>query len=94
MEDKLVKSAASSSPSLQVSVSFGRLENDILSWEKFFSFLTKLVLGGSWKIYNSRVCSSKEGLFRSSLQKIAERIAEIIDHHEKQMMYREVSSYL
>nr|VDD56646.1 unnamed protein product [Brassica oleracea] len=81
MEDKPV---ASSNPSLQVSVSFGRFENDILSWEKFSAFSPNKYLEEVGKFATPGSVAQKKAYFEAHYKKIAERKAEIFDH-EKQM---------
>ncbi|CAN7133829.1 protein WVD2-like 7 isoform X2 [Brassica rapa] len=81
MEDKPV---ASLNPSLQVSVSFGRFENDILSWEKFSAFSPNKYLEEVGKFATPGSVAQKKAYFEAHYKKIAEKKAEIIDH-EKQM---------
>ena len=75
---------ASSNPSLQVSVSFGRFENDILSWEKFSAFSPNKYLEEVGKFATPGSVAQKKAYFEAHYKKIAERKAEIFDH-EKQM---------
>ena len=75
---------ASLNPSLQVSVSFGRFENDILSWEKFSAFSPNKYLEEVGKFATPGSVAQKKAYFEAHYKKIAEKKAEIIDH-EKQM---------
>lgn len=81
MEDK---ATASSNPSLQVSVSFGRFENDSLSWEKFSAFSPNKYLEEVGKCATPGSVAQKKAYFEAHYKKIAERKAEIMDQ-EKQM---------
>ncbi|ESQ34373.1 hypothetical protein EUTSA_v10007419mg [Eutrema salsugineum] len=81
MEDKPV---ASSNPSLQMSVSFGRFENDSLSWEKFSAFSPNKYLEEVGKCATPGSVAQKKAYFEAHYKKIAERKAEIMDE-EKQM---------
>ncbi|CAH2033786.1 unnamed protein product [Thlaspi arvense] len=84
MEDKPVKAVASSNPDLQVSVSFGRFENDSLSWEKFSAFSPNKYLEEVGKCATPGSVAQKKAYFEAHYKKIAERKAEIMDQ-EKQM---------
>lgn len=84
MEDNPVNVVASSNPSLQVSVSFGRFENDSLSWEKFSAFSPNKYLEEVGKCATPGSVAQKKAYFEAHYKKIAERKAEIIDQ-EKQM---------
>ncbi|CAH8253400.1 unnamed protein product [Arabidopsis lyrata] len=84
MEDNPVNAVASSNPSLQVSVSFGRFENDSLSWEKFSAFSPNKYLEEVGKCATPGSVAQKKAYFEAHYKKIAERKAEIIDQ-EKQM---------
>uniref|UniRef100_A0A1J3E7R9 Protein WVD2-like 7 n=1 Tax=Noccaea caerulescens TaxID=107243 RepID=A0A1J3E7R9_NOCCA len=84
MEDKPVKAVASPNPSLQVSVSFGRFENDSLSWEKFSAFSPNKYLEEVGKCATPGSVAQKKAYFEAHYKKIAERKAEIMDQ-EKEM---------
>ncbi|KAL1218961.1 Protein WVD2-like 7 [Cardamine amara subsp. amara] len=84
MEDNPVKAATSSNPSLQVSVSFGRFENDSLSWEKFSAFSPNKYLEEVGKCATPGSVAQKKAYFEAHYKKIAERKAEIMDQ-EKEM---------
>ncbi|XP_010477741.1 PREDICTED: protein WVD2-like 7 isoform X2 [Camelina sativa] len=83
-EETPVKAVASSNPSLQVSVSFGRFENDSLSWEKFSAFSPNKYLEEVGKCATPGSVAQKKAYFEAHYKKIAERKAEIMDQ-EKQM---------
>ncbi|KAF8085369.1 hypothetical protein N665_0668s0004 [Sinapis alba] len=85
MEDKPVKAMASSNPTLQVSVSFGRFENDSLSWEKFSAFSPNKYLEEVGKFATPGSVAQKKAYFEAHYKKVAERKAEIMDHQDKQM---------
>ncbi|CAA7036135.1 unnamed protein product [Microthlaspi erraticum] len=82
MEDKPV---ASPNPSLQVSVSFGRFENDSLSWEKFSAFSPNKYLEEVGKCATPGSVAQKKAYFEAHYKKIAERKAEIMMDQEKEM---------
>ncbi|KAJ0257734.1 F3 protein [Hirschfeldia incana] len=82
-EDKPV--VAPSNPTLQVSVSFGRFENDSLSWEKFSAFSPNKYLEEVGKCATPGSVAQKKAYFEAHYKKIAERKAEIMDNQEKQM---------
>ncbi|CAH8358841.1 unnamed protein product [Eruca vesicaria subsp. sativa] len=79
MEDKPVN------PSLQVSVSFGRFENDSLSWEKFSAFSPNKYLEEVGKFATPGSVAQKKAYFEAHYKKVADRKAEIMDHQDKQM---------
>ncbi|CAF2045758.1 protein WVD2-like 7 isoform X2 [Brassica napus] len=79
MEDK---PGASSSPTLQVSVSFGRFENDSLSWEKFSAFSPNKYLEEVGKCATPGSVAQKKAYFEAHYKKIAERKAEIMDQEK------------
>ncbi|XP_019091202.1 PREDICTED: protein WVD2-like 7 isoform X1 [Camelina sativa] len=83
-EETPVKAVSSSNPSLQVSVSFGRFENDSLSWEKFSAFSPNKYLEEVGKCATPGSVAQKKAYFEAHYKKIAERKAEIMDQ-EKQM---------
>ncbi|CAD5316800.1 unnamed protein product [Arabidopsis thaliana] len=81
-EDKIT-TAASSNQELQVSVSFGKFENDSLSWEKFSSFSPNKYLEEVEKCATAGSVAQKKAYFESHYKKIAERRADIIMEQEK-----------
>ncbi|CAN7034587.1 unnamed protein product [Brassica rapa subsp. trilocularis] len=90
MEDKPV---ASSNPSLQVSVSFGRFENDILSWEKFSAFSPNKYLEEVGKFATPGSVAQKKAYFEAHYKKIAERKGEVMVHEklmDNNMSFRSV----
>ncbi|XP_011034182.1 PREDICTED: uncharacterized protein LOC105132394 isoform X2 [Populus euphratica] len=82
-EDKIGGTAASD-PALQVSVSFGRFENDSLSWEKWSSFSQNKYLEEVEKCATPGTVAEKKAYFEAHYKKIAARKAELIAQ-EKQM---------
>ncbi|XP_024461890.2 protein WVD2-like 7 isoform X2 [Populus trichocarpa] len=82
-EDKIGGTAASD-PALQVSVSFGRFENDSLSWEKWSSFSQNKYLEEVEKCASPGSVAEKKAYFEAHYKKIAARKAELFDQ-EKQM---------
>ncbi|KAL0656588.1 hypothetical protein Bca4012_077172 [Brassica carinata] len=85
MEDKQVKAMAPSNPSLQVSVSFGRFENDSLSWEKFSAFSPNKYLEEAGKFSTPGSVARKKAYFEAHYKKVAERKAEFMDHQDKEI---------
>lgn len=83
LEDKMGK-AAPSNPALEVSVSFGRFENDSLSWEKWSSFSPNKYLEEVEKCATPGSVAKKAAYFEAHYKKIAARKAELLDQ-EKQM---------
>ncbi|XP_010512083.1 PREDICTED: protein WVD2-like 7 [Camelina sativa] len=81
-EDKIM-TATSSNQKLQVSVSFGKFENDSLSWEKFSSFSPNKYLEEVEKCATAGSVAQKKAYFESHYKKIAERRADIIMEQEK-----------
>ncbi|XP_023643353.1 protein WVD2-like 7 isoform X2 [Capsella rubella] len=81
-EDKIM-TADSSNQELQVSVSFGKFENDSLSWEKFSSFSPNKYLEEVEKCAMPGSVAQKKAYFESHYKKIAERRADIITEQEK-----------
>lgn len=81
-EDKIV---TSSSQDMKVSISFGKFENDSLSWEKFSSFSPNKYLEEVEKCATPGSVAQKKAYFESHYKKIAERNAEIILEQEKQL---------
>ncbi|KAH9773535.1 F3I6.9 protein [Citrus sinensis] len=83
LEDKMGK-AVPSNPVLEVSVSFGRFENDSLSWEKWSSFSPNKYLEEVEKCATPGSVAKKAAYFEAHYKKIAARKAELLDQ-EKQM---------
>ncbi|CAE5963633.1 unnamed protein product [Arabidopsis arenosa] len=81
-EDKIM-TATSSNQELQVSISFGKFENDSLSWEKFSSFSPNKYLEEVEKCATAGSVAQKKAYFESHYKKIAERRADIILEQEK-----------
>lgn len=75
---------AASNPVLEVSVSFGRFENDSLSWEKWSSFSPNKYLEEVEKCATPGSVAKKAAYFEAHYKKIAARKAELL-YQEKQM---------
>ncbi|CAA7014393.1 unnamed protein product [Microthlaspi erraticum] len=74
------------SSNVQVSVSFGKFENDdSLSWEKFSSFSPNKYLEEVEKLHTPGSVAQKKAYFESHYKKIAERKTEIMMEEEKQL---------
>jgi hypothetical protein len=81
---KQIGGTAASDPALQVSVSFGRFENDSLSWEKWSSFSQNKYLEEVEKCATPGSVAEKKAYFEAHYKKIAARKAELFDQ-EKQL---------
>ncbi|KAJ6771276.1 F3I6.9 PROTEIN [Salix koriyanagi] len=77
-EDKIGGTNASD-PALQVSVSFGRFENDSLSWDKWSSFSQNKYLEEVEKCATPGSVAEKRAYFEAHYKKIAARKAELLD---------------
>ncbi|CAG7904247.1 hypothetical protein BRARA_G02941 [Brassica rapa] len=86
-EDKIMKA----NKEMQVSISFGKFENDSLSWEKFSSFSPNKYLEEVEKCATPGSVAQKKAYFESHYKKIAERNAEIILEQEKKQLERNQS---
>ncbi|XP_022726237.1 protein WVD2-like 7 [Durio zibethinus] len=73
---------ASSIPALGISVSFGRFENDSLSWEKWSSFLPNKYLEEVEKCATTGSVAKKKAYFEEHYKKIAARKAELQAQHK------------
>ncbi|GMY26140.1 protein WVD2-like 7 isoform X1 [Fagus crenata] len=83
VEDKMGETAASKD-GLDVSVSFGRFDNDSLSWEKWSAFSPNKYLEEVEKCATPGSVAKKAAYFEAHYKKIAARKAELMDQ-EKQM---------
>lgn len=79
--DESVKSSAG----LEVSVSFGRFENDVLSWEKWSSFSPNKYLEEVGNLSTPGSVAQKKAYFEAHYKKIAARKAEELEQ-EKSMI--------
>ncbi|XP_013589758.1 PREDICTED: uncharacterized protein LOC106298224 isoform X2 [Brassica oleracea var. oleracea] len=86
-EDKIMKA----NKEMQVSISFGKFEDDSLSWEKFSSFSPNKYLEEVEKCATPGSVAQKKAYFESHYKKIAERNAEIILEQEKKQLERNQS---
>lgn len=80
-----VASTDSSNPSLEVSVSFGRFENDSLSWEKWSAFSPNKYLEEVEKCATPGSVAQKKAYFEAHYKRIAARKAEELLEQENQM---------
>ncbi|XP_029127424.1 protein WVD2-like 7 isoform X1 [Cajanus cajan] len=78
LEDKQMGESAASNPSLQVSVSFGRFENDSLSWERWSSFSPNKYLEEVEKCATPGSVAQKKAYFEAHYKKVAARKAELL----------------
>ncbi|XP_039034940.1 protein WVD2-like 7 [Hibiscus syriacus] len=69
---------SSSNPALEVSVSFGRFENDSLSWEKWSTFSPNRYLEEVEKCATPGSVAQKKAYFEEHYKKIAARKAELL----------------
>lgn len=88
---KQMGETATSVPALDVSVSFGRFENDSLSWEKWSSFSPNKYLEEVEKCATPGSVAQKKAYFEAHYKKIAARKAELLDQ-EKQMEHNSLRS--
>ncbi|KAL2349350.1 hypothetical protein Fmac_003350 [Flemingia macrophylla] len=77
-EDKQMGGSAASNPALQVSVSFGRFENDSLSWERWSSFSPNKYLEEVEKCATPGSVAQKKAYFEAHYKKVAARKAELL----------------
>ncbi|KAK8627346.1 hypothetical protein V6N13_134959 [Hibiscus sabdariffa] len=75
---KEFKKMGSSNPALEVSVSFGRFENDSLSWEKWSTFSPNKYLEEVEKCATPGSVAQKKAYFEEHYKKIAARKAELL----------------
>lgn len=72
------ETTTASNPALQVSVSFGRFENDSLSWERWSSFSPNKYLEEVEKCATPGSVAQKKAYFEAHYKKIAARKAELL----------------
>ena len=78
MLKQMGEGAAASNPALQVSVSFGRFENDSLSWERWSSFSPNKYLEEVEKCATPGSVAQKKAYFEAHYKKVAARKAELL----------------
>ncbi|XP_059447534.1 protein WVD2-like 7 [Corylus avellana] len=78
-KDHKMGERAASKPDLEVSVSFGRFENDSLSWEKWSAFSPNKYLEEVEKFATPGSVAEKKAYFEAHYKKIAARRAELMD---------------
>ncbi|CAJ1940002.1 unnamed protein product [Sphenostylis stenocarpa] len=81
---KQMGETAASNPALHVSVSFGRFENDSLSWEKWSAFSPNKYLEEVEKCATPGSVAQKKAYFEAHYKNVAARKAELLAQ-EKQM---------
>ncbi|XVF02352.1 hypothetical protein REPUB_Repub04eG0168100 [Reevesia pubescens] len=91
MSCKQIGVMASANPALEVSVSFGRFENDSLSWEKWSSFSPNKYLEEVEKCATPGSVAKKKAYFEEHYKKIAARKAELLAQ-EKPMGSKSLNS--
>ncbi|KAK7309532.1 hypothetical protein RJT34_06336 [Clitoria ternatea] len=77
-EDNKMGETAASNSALQVSVSFGRFENDSLSWERWSSFSPNKYLEEVEKCATPGSVAQKKAYFEAHYKKVAARKAELL----------------
>ncbi|KAL2662152.1 hypothetical protein AAZX31_02G025500 [Glycine max] len=77
-DKKMGEGGAASNPALQVSVSFGRFENDSLSWERWSSFSPNKYLEEVEKCATPGSVAQKKAYFEAHYKKVAARKAELL----------------
>lgn len=84
VEDKMGETiTAASKPGMDVSVSFGRFDNDSLSWEKWSSFSSNKYLEEVEKCATPGSVAKKAAYFDAHYKKIAARKAEVMDQDNR-----------
>ncbi|XP_022151099.1 protein WVD2-like 7 isoform X2 [Momordica charantia] len=83
-EDK-VEENASGKPLLEVSVSFGRFENDLLSWEKWSTFSPNKYLEEVEKYATPGSVAQKRAYFEAHYKKIADRKSKLLEQEREEM---------
>ena len=78
MLKQMGEGGAASNPALQVSVSFGRFENDSLSWERWSSFSPNKYLEEVEKCATPGSMAQKKAYFEAHYKKVAARKAELL----------------
>ncbi|XP_016496703.1 uncharacterized protein LOC107815602 isoform X2 [Nicotiana tabacum] len=79
-----------SGPRLEVSVSFGRFENDALSWEKWSSFSPNKYLEEVEKCSTPGSVAQKKAYFEAHYKKIAAKKLEQLEEEETQQVEKEM----
>ncbi|KAJ4830941.1 hypothetical protein Tsubulata_019832 [Turnera subulata] len=79
-----IKETAASVPALNVSVSFGRFENDSLSWERWSSFSPNKYLEEVEKCATPGSVAQKKAYFEAHYKKIAAQKAELMDQEKQE----------
>ncbi|XP_023527992.1 protein WVD2-like 7 isoform X2 [Cucurbita pepo subsp. pepo] len=74
-----MEESASAKPLLEVSVSFGRFENDLLSWEKWSTFSPNKYLEEVEKYATPGSVAQKRAYFEAHYKKIADRKSKLLE---------------
>lgn len=85
---------ASAKPLLEVSVSFGRFENDLLSWEKWSTFSPNKYLEEVEKYATPGSVAQKRAYFEAHYKKIADRKTKLLEQEREMEGNTTVSSEL
>ncbi|EXB82666.1 hypothetical protein L484_027847 [Morus notabilis] len=80
----MVGETTASNPALEVSVSFGRFENDSLSWEKWSAFSPNKYLEEVEKCATPGSVAQKKAYFEAHYKKIAAKKAELLEQEKQQ----------
>ncbi|XAR65001.1 hypothetical protein NMG60_11008933 [Bertholletia excelsa] len=90
-ENKMRESVTSGA-TLEVSVSFGRFENDSLSWEKWSTFSPNKYLEEVEKCSTPGSVAQKKAYFEAHYKKIAARKAEQLEQEKQMEVYKSTKS--
>ncbi|KAA0034349.1 protein WVD2-like 7 [Cucumis melo var. makuwa] len=85
-DEHTVEGNASTKPLLEVSVSFGRFENDLLSWEKWSTFSPNKYLEEVEKYATPGSVAQKRAYFEAHYKKIADRKTKLLEQ-EREMEF-------
>ncbi|CAK9316641.1 unnamed protein product [Citrullus colocynthis] len=85
-DEHTVEENASTKPLLEVSVSFGRFENDLLSWEKWSTFSPNKYLEEVEKYATPGSVAQKRAYFEAHYKKIADRKTKLLEQ-EREMEF-------
>lgn len=85
-DEHTVEENASTKPLLEVSVSFGRFENDLLSWEKWSTFSPNKYLEEVEKYATPGSVAQKRAYFEAHYKKIADRKTKLLEE-EREMEF-------
>ncbi|KAG6600143.1 Protein WVD2-like 7 [Cucurbita argyrosperma subsp. argyrosperma] len=89
-----MEESASAKPLLEVSVSFGRFENDLLSWEKWSTFSPNKYLEEVEKYATPGSVAQKRAYFEAHYKKIADRKSKLLEQEMEMERNTTVSNEL